>query len=184
MNEHDLRALTAEHCARAHPEGSFIRHELGLLASRRRIDLAALDTLLHGYEIKSDDDSLARLPEQAKDYSLVFDRLTLVTTAKHLDPATAIIPTWWGVKTGDDGRLHTVRTSRPNPSSHPFPLAQLLWRAEAFDELTILGVQKGLNKAARHYVWLRLAQVTTHTQLRRIVINRLKSRTGWNGSPP
>ena len=60
-------------------------------------------------------------------------------------------------------------------------MAQLLWREEALEELRKLGVHRGVNRAARHYVWLRLAQVTTLELLRRTVILRIKARSEWLG---
>lgn len=96
MNESDIRAALHRLAAERHGTDAFIRHELGILAGRRHIDLAAIDTLIHGYEIQSDTDSLHRLPEQARDYAKVY-RLTLVTTHRHLPRAERILPPWWGI---------------------------------------------------------------------------------------
>jgi len=52
---------------------------------------------LHGYEIKSDADTLKRLPAQAEVYSAVFDLVTIVVGEHHLDTVRAIVPEWWGI---------------------------------------------------------------------------------------
>ena len=59
--------------------------------------MAAVNGVMHGFEIKSDIDSLARLPHQTELYSSVFDKITLVVGATHLYHAFNIIPDWWGV---------------------------------------------------------------------------------------
>ena len=81
----------------------------------------------------------------------------------------------------EDHPLTDLRLPAPNTNVSTFSLAQLLWREEALEELRKLGVHRGLNRAARHYVWLRLAQVTTLDQLRRTVILRIKARNEWPG---
>ena len=57
-------------------------YELGLCQGSARVDLAVIDGQLHGYEIKSERDSLRRLRAQADLYNKVFDRVTLVCTEK------------------------------------------------------------------------------------------------------
>lgn len=50
--------------------------ELGICCGQGRIDLAVVNSLFHGYEIKSDRDSLRRLDNQVELYSKVLDRAT------------------------------------------------------------------------------------------------------------
>src|SRR3990170_1714739 len=52
--------------------------ELGLRRGQVRIDIAVVNGLLHGYEIKSDRDSLRRLGTQVAIYGKVLDQATLV----------------------------------------------------------------------------------------------------------
>jgi hypothetical protein len=52
--------------------------ELGLCQGSARVDLAVVNGQFHGYEIKSERDSLRRLGAQADLYSRVFDRVTLI----------------------------------------------------------------------------------------------------------
>jgi hypothetical protein len=49
---------------------------------------------LWGYELKSERDTLERLPLQARIYSRVFDRVTLVTGLRHAGAAEDRIPGW------------------------------------------------------------------------------------------
>jgi hypothetical protein len=55
-----------------------IIEELGVVHGKSRIDIAVINGLMHGYEIKSDKDTLQRLPEQMNMYNSVFNKVTLV----------------------------------------------------------------------------------------------------------
>ena len=80
-----------------------------------RIDIAVVNGALHGFEIKSDCDSLDRLSTQIAEYGKIFDFVTLVAGRKLLDYGKATIPKWWGVMlaTGDaDRALNLVGRGR------------------------------------------------------------------------
>ena len=93
-----LLALRDRHGA---DPNTLIRQELGLCAGARRVDLAMINGELVGFEIKSDQDTLYRLAGQAEAYGQVLDRVTLVTTARYIDKAAALVPTWWGLIRAD-----------------------------------------------------------------------------------
>src|SRR6266545_1019727 len=69
-----------------------IIEELGVCRGQARIDLSVINGSLHGYEIKSDRDSLQRLRNQAELYGKVVDRATLVLGSRHLPEACSILP--------------------------------------------------------------------------------------------
>ena len=97
--------------------------------------MAVINGELVGYELKSDSDTLERLPYQSEIYSKVFDRVTMVAGAKHYKKALAMVPRWWGcnVATMHDGvvTLKAVRTAKPNPTLDVRVLVQLLLKEEA-----------------------------------------------------
>ena len=62
--------------------------ELGLCKGSVRADIAVVNGILKGYEIKSEKDTIARLKTQASVYSQVFDTVTLVVAERHLKKAT------------------------------------------------------------------------------------------------
>jgi hypothetical protein len=72
-----------------------ILHELKIPRPSARVDIAVVNGELSAFEIKSDVDSLFRLPRQVLSFDSVFDRVSLVTTEKHLQRARAVIPRWW-----------------------------------------------------------------------------------------
>ena len=77
--------------------------ELGICQGRTGIDIAVVNRELHGYEIKSDRDSLRRLPIQVKMYSKVVSKATIVVGYRHLAESLAAIPSWWGCSAGGVG---------------------------------------------------------------------------------
>lgn len=80
-----------------------------------RIDVALVNGEMAGFEIKSDRDTLNRLTVQIPAFSKFFDRVSLVTTPRHLKDAKIKIPAWWGIVVfGDDGIFRVVRTSMRN----------------------------------------------------------------------
>ncbi|MDE3724763.1 sce7726 family protein [Nocardiopsis sp. N85] len=176
--------LTADLNARyAGDSQTLIRHELGLCAGERRVDLAVINGEMVGYEIKSDVDRLDRLPEQAEAYGKVFDRMVIVTTDRYLADAVAMLPTWWEVlciRQGQKGvSSEQVRAGKPNKGQDPFALAQLLWREEALEELRSRGLARGLSKKRRWIIWQHLAQAVPVAELGDVVRRRLKARREW-----
>lgn len=190
MRDGDIRReldilLRRQHADDPH---TLIRHEVGLCAGERRIDLALLNGEISGYEIKSDEDTLLRLLGQAEVYGRVLDRVTLVTTARHSEKSMGLVPPWWGILVARQelGRIafETVREPNINTRLDAFSLAQLLWRSEALEELRIRNLSKGLAKKARHYIWVALAQAVPTQELRDLVRERVKVRPEWSGGQP
>lgn len=129
--------------------GSLIIEEFGCRASR--IDVAVINCKLHGYEIKSDCDTLSRLLTQAPSYSAIFNRMTLVATAKHIEQVPRCIPDWWGiveaVTMGEVIILRDVRDAKDNNAQDADELSRMLWRKEAYSVLRARGLEKGLRSA-------------------------------------
>jgi len=163
--------------------GTVIIEELGLRHGTARVDLAVVNGLMHGFEIKSDVDTLRRLRRQADEYSAVLDRVTLVTGPKYLSPALHKIPSWWGVVEAGvrSGRvcLRPVRPARANPSLNALAVARLLWRDEALSRLARLGVDVGIRSKPRLVVYGRLTERLSLAELRSYVRQRLRRRGGW-----
>lgn len=183
MREHEIRRALLERLAAAHAQdGSVIVQELGLDSGRIRVDVAVINGLLAGYEIKSDSDTLLRLPAQRDVYNDVFDRVMLVAGPRHIERATEAIPEFWGILVADpsvDGSLRLHRPANMNEHRNPRRLAQLLWRAEAADILGRLGAD-GLQRAPRRVLWDELVCRLTVDELAAEVRTAIKARTRWS----
>src|SRR5690348_12382197 len=88
--------------------------ELGL-CGQVRVDVAVVNGALSGYELKSENDTLRRLPTQVEVYSRVLDFATLVVAKKHAGHARAGLPSWWGLieaESAADGSVTLKRRRR------------------------------------------------------------------------
>ncbi|MHB8069916.1 MAG: sce7726 family protein [Desulfobaccales bacterium] len=163
--------------------------ELGLRHGVCRVDIAVVNSYLHGYEIKSDADTLERLPNQISIYSSVLDRATLVVGKKHVEKAKAIIPEWWGIKVVTAGPRGAINfeTHCPvnmNPKIDPVALAELLWRPEVVSILQELGAPAAILRKPRASLYQYLAEVLKLDELRRFIRQCLKVRERWRGHLP
>lgn len=169
--------LVAEHMNDA---GTVLLEELGVCRGQVRIDLAVVNGLLHGFEIKSDRDSLRRLASQADLYSKVFDRTTLVVGKRHLDEALTIIPCWWGVwrvePTWQGPRFKVVRRGSRNAGLDPRLLVELLWLDEAVTLLEQRGAARGIKGKPRRVVWDRVCEYLCTNEIATAVRDHLKAR--------
>lgn len=185
MRDRDVREALRRRVLAEHTRDpdTLVIDELGLAHGSSRVDVAVVNGRLHGYEIKSDADTLTRLPAQAAAYSAVFDRVTIVAGSKHADHLENLIPCWWGIKIATQGprggvRLADRRTPKSNPSVSPVSLAQLLWRDEAIAILIDNGVS-GVRSKSRAVLYRLLADHVPLNDLRDAVRASLKARVGW-----
>lgn len=158
-----------------------IVEEMGIWASTVRIDIAVINGLLHGFELKSERDTLARLPTQVNFYNQVFDKVTLVTAEKHIASAKKIIPDWWGIISAaheSDGSvsLFCTHEAKMNPNIDPLQLARLLWRAEALSLLSKYNLDRGYRSKPAETLARRLAEKIPLQELQTEIRDALKNR--------
>ena len=105
MNDEQIRRQFHRKRLRRHHDDSetVVVDELGLKHGRCRADIAVINGHFIGYEIKSDNDSLRRLPEQIDVYSAVFDRASVIVGEKHACAVKSLIPGWWGLILASQG---------------------------------------------------------------------------------
>lgn len=191
MRDVDIRRKLRSDMERLHgadPE-TLILDELGLCQGTARVDVAVVNGTLHGYEIKSERDTLSRLPGQQDIYSRALDYVTIVTAESHAAKVAKVVPSWWGITAATRTRRGTVRLTpmRPatmNPKIDALALAQLLWRGEALDELEQRGLADGLRGKPRAALWAQLASNLTVKELGDVVRSRLKQRPDWRAPAP
>lgn len=161
-----------------------IFEELGVRHGSARIDFAIINGVMCGYEIKSDRDTLERLPEQVKEFSEVFDKLTLVVGKRYLYQAIYEIPDWWGImlaKENTHGKiiLQTIREPRKNTVQKEISVARLLWRDEAVRILEGRQEADSVRYKPREFVYQKLVNVFSFKELKQHVSSTLISREGW-----
>jgi hypothetical protein len=163
MRDSDVRRavknwLGAEY---AHDPDSYIVEEMGVWSGTVRIDVAIINGSLSGYELKSDRDTLERLPHQRDIYGHVFDYLHLVVGTRHAECAEKLLPAWWGIKVAvvDDGEVKLLprRDASQNPSPDPYLIAEMLSKEEALRVLDDAGIAKGWRSQPIRLIHKRLA---------------------------
>lgn len=185
MKDYDIRQVVLSDLGREYESDpdTVVFEELGLCQGEARVDIVVVNGLIHGFEIKSDQDTLKRLPSQVEIYSRTLDCVTLVVGNRHLDQALKVIPKWWGVFVAKEKssriRLKMRRKGKSNPCLDPFAVVQLLWRDEAFEALKERGLHRGLANKPRTILWKKLAEHLPMEELGSLVRRILKSRKNW-----
>ena len=175
--------LLDEHVGEA---DTVVIEELGLCRGQVRVDVAVVNGLLHGYEIKSDRDSLRRLRSQVGIYGKVLDQATLVVGNRFLTEGIDIVPAWWGVihvrPTLDGLDFRVVRRPRRNAHRDPRLLVELLWSVQAMALLEERNVARGVRRKPRRIVWDRVCGHFAIDEIAAAVRTELKAR-GVNRAP-
>lgn len=185
MRDRDIRAALRTQLAADNlgDSSALVIDEMEVCSGSARIDIALVNGSLSGYEIKSEQDTLVRLPTQQSAYCRVFDAVTIVVGAKHIDLAKQCIPEWWGIieARGEEGAvdLHEVRRAEHNNAVDKYSLAQLLWRDEALAILRNRGLAQGTLSKPRRAIWKKLSDSLAIDDLQAEVRQALKKRTHW-----
>lgn len=162
---------------------TLILDELAIWGGEIRADLAVLNGCMHGFEIKSDADTLKRLPRQIEAYNAVFERATLVASPRHIERAITLIPGWWGViaveSIGAEVELKPLRAEQVNPSPEADAIAAFLWRQEALAILESLGLASGVRTKSMGILIERIAQNLAARDVASLVRQALRARGDW-----
>lgn len=181
------RALHSNRLRKYHMDSNTrVVDELGLHNGYARADIATINGILQGFEIKSDGDTFARLPTQINAYDSVFDKSTLVIGETHYREARQIVPSHWGIliarltKKGTVAFL-TEREAKTNRGHDSFSLAQLLWKSEAIEVIKKFGGTGRDLRGNKEELYCRLTKLLSFRELHLAVCEALKIREGWRG---
>lgn len=191
MLDRDIRNSIKRERFRDHFDNpdTIVVDELGLRHGVSRVDIAVVNGFLHGYEIKSDSDTLLRLSNQVAIYSKVLDYATIVVGEKHASKVKDQIPDWWGIQVVYFSEYGTIefrdeRRHEENPEIDPIALAELLWRPEVVKILKARNVPGNILRKPRAFLYRFLSEMITLKELRDLVRHQLKLREGWRGLKP
>jgi len=118
------------------------------------IDIAVIDKKYFcGFEIKSDRDTLRRLPIQMQIYDFVLDKITIVVGESKLPGVNRIIPDFWGViiARNEDGKISLNEKRKPKLNRHISKnwLSKKLWKSDIVNILKKLNLYKGKSRYDR-----------------------------------
>lgn len=158
-----------------------IINELGINNGESRVDLAVVNGMIHGYEIKSDFDTLERLPRQITYYNKLFERMTIISSRKFYQQICELVPKWWGVKviSYDGTRLIEKRKGRKQTTQDKDCLLRLLWKKELEDFIDVIGYPKRMKKLKKHQLLEIFSEEADVSTIQQHVYKSLKNRENW-----
>lgn len=111
-----------------------------------RADALLIANRICGFEIKSDIDTLTRLPRQVEAYGQVVERAYLVVGERHRAKATELVPAWWHIWVAswreEKVVVRETRRGRLNPAVSPLAVTSFLSRQQLIAELVRLGEKR------------------------------------------
>jgi len=190
-NDKIIRTALKAYLNQLHANDRKVRivEEFGVEHGAARADVAVVNGVLHGYEIKSDRDTLSRLPEQMDAYNAVFDRVTLVVGRQHLYQAINLVPDWWGITIAKADSSSSIificiREAKENLGQCNLSIARLLWREEALRILEEAGKADGMRSKPREHIYKKLSTVLDQKTLEEKVRDVLFLRGDWRPDAP
>lgn len=184
----DIRAALRTELRKIHshePNTSII-DELSLCQGNARVDLAVVNGSLGGYEIKSDRDTLSRLPRQLAVFDVCFDTMTVVVGSRHVNACFGAAPEAWGIweatPTLSGVEFEVRRRAKINTQIEPKSVVQLLWKEETFNSLVEIGMMPN-PESKRRELWECLVASVSSQELFQIVRDCLRARGDWRSGP-
>lgn len=188
MRDIDIRQVLLSSLQRKHRrnQSTLLVEELALCQGDARVDVAVINGCIHGYEIKSERDTLARLSGQQEIYNKVLDQVTVVGSTCHLTKIEKMVPSWWGLCDAymEKGKL-TIQEVRPcsvNLAVDPSSVVQLLWREEALSILKERNLHNGIVSKSRKVLWEKIVECLPTNEVKSVVRAKIKSRQQWRGT--
>ncbi|MNO19158.1 hypothetical protein D3C76_88860 [compost metagenome] len=158
-----------------------IINELGIDFGASRVDVAVVNGIIHGYEIKSDMDNLNRLPRQISYYNRLFQRMTIVSSRKYYEQIYEMVPQWWGIKvlSADNKRLIEKRKGRVQNNQDKELLLRLLWKKDLEGFVDFLNLPKKLKLFKKNQLLEIFTQEADIKLIREYTYQALKNRPNW-----
>lgn len=183
MREYDIRKILDEtELSIYHNDGdSRVISEFVLPTANARIDIAVINGHLHGYEIKSASDTLARLPDQITSYTKIFDFISVVTEGKYYGAIDNIMPPYVGIYvcySNNKERIKEIRAPKLNPYRDGFHIAKLLWKPELIEVLKSNNIPFN-SKDSSWNLCILLQKNLSVDEISKLVRHKLKAREDW-----
>lgn len=185
LKDSHIRAILMEQLNSLYKDALDTRiiNELGIDFGKSRVDIAVVNGILHGYEIKSESDTLNRLPNQISHYNLLFERMTIVVDKKHLEEVSNIVPDWWGLtlvkKVKGTVSLVQKRKGRRKTSQDKEILLKLLWKEELEAFIDHIGYPKAMKRMKKLELLKVFNEEVKIEIVRPFVYEALKERQYW-----
>lgn len=180
LNEKRIKTLLARHLRdTGEAKGARVLRELCVAGFSRRADVVLVNGNLAAFEIKGENDNLARLPGQISTFSDYFEFLTIVCASRHTENVLATVPASVGVWEVTGEQIDVVRSAAELPKQDKsIWLSYLPVRA-----LSAFLSQQGIKAHGRQRDRLLAAAEGIPTEdVRQAALTHLKSRERVAGS--
>lgn len=159
-----------------------IIEELAVCDGEARVDVAVANGKLCGYEIKSDADTLDRLPLQQKCYNKTFDNISIVVGEKFESEIELHIPDYWGIfiisEHKNGLKVKKKRIARINRHVDSAALLELLWKEEIIALLKTKEI-KGISGKNRRILRQLVIENFSFKEIKDYTRETLKYRENW-----
>ncbi len=109
---------------------SAIGTEVLFSVNKRKADLVTINSETHAFEIKGNRDTLKKLKSQLADYHKTFDKVSIVTTPKHLSEAKKKITNYTGLISFEEKTFKVIRKAKLRKRLDKYSLLMFLKKGE------------------------------------------------------
>lgn len=185
MRDSEMRAAVSQHIeARVRDREYLLVPEVDVRWSvPGRLDAMMIADRITGFELKSEADSLARLPRQIHTYGAVAERAVLVVAPRHLQAGLAAAPAWWSVWAAIDGidgvKLRQVQRGKLNPGINLLAVLSFLPRETILAELQRRG-RRELSGLRIDELRAEMYRSVPRAQLLNVARTHMLARKDWH----
>ncbi len=141
-------------------------------ANRRSADLLILSQEFHALEIKGYFDNPGKLKEQLDDYHKTFDKVSVITTSKHLNRILKIVKPYTGLILFDKENLKVKRLAKQRKRLDKYSLLMFLQK----NELKRLSKTKNSNNLSTGEIRRLIVSRLTIGEIRQAAYSSLRKR--------
>lgn len=170
MNDSEIRKLLK---AKLKYTNNKIVEEFVICAGIVRADVAVIEKIMIGYEIKSDVDTFQRFKLQQECYEKTFDKNYLVVGEKYRN---INIPSGWGLIVATINGLETIVEAELNNTVEKQALLDLLWKEEL---KKFLDGYTGIASKNRRKLRQIILENFEMSKIKDFTISTLLSRDNW-----
>ena len=143
-------------------------------ANRRSADLLILSQEFHALEIKGYFDNPGKLKEQLDDYHKAFDKVSVITTPKHLNRIYRIIKPYTGLILSDGDTFKIKRIAKQRKRLDKYSLLMFLRK----NELNRLSKVKNNDSLSTDEIRKLIVGRLNISEIRKVAYSSLRNRYG------
>lgn len=179
LDDRVIRRSLISRFERMSPPPKAILEELRVHNGNAIADVVTVFSAAHCYEIKGATDNIHRIVKQSRYYDVVFKKVTLVTTEKHIESALRLAPSHWGIMRARESeggvKISYLRPALPSPAFDKKLALLTLWKSELV-EVACSGAMKKVEKLNRNQLSDLLASELSGKEISQFIGEKLTSR--------